>query len=395
MTDHHDRGSPTGGRRDEPTGGRLPVVPWRSIWRVIGAVLATAALLWALFEMRSLVAMILIAIFFSLAMEPAVRWLQAHRGWSRGAGVGAIYLGLLVFLLVMVVVLIPAIAELARRIGEQGPGWIADLNQWAVDTLGTEIVTDEIAESGASGIAQFAGGWADDIFGTVTGIASAGVGFVFSVATIAMFTFYFTSDSPRLTRMVLSWFPPRQQERLGWTLDQAVEQTGGYFYSRSILMVINGLGFFFVMVLVGMPVSFAIPLSVFGGFVSVFIPSIGTYIGAAVPILVTVAIQGLTAGLVILGYVLVYQQIENYWLSPKISAQTMELNGAVAFGAAIAGGSLAGPMGAFVALPMAALIVSFIKHYGTSYDVVYESASTRDHHDAPADDDESDDAIHG
>ena len=109
-----------------------------------------------------------------------------------------------------------------------------------------------------------------------------------------------------------------------------------------------------------------------------FIPAVGTYIGAAIPILVTLAIQGLTAALILLGYVFVYQMIENYWLSPKISAETMELNGAVAFGAAIAGGSLAGPMGAFMALPLAALIVSFAKHYGTSYDVVYESAATSD-----------------
>ncbi len=72
-----------------------------------------------------------------------------------------------------------------------------------------------------------------------------------------------------------------------------------------------------------------------------------------------------------LGYVLVYQQIENYWLSPKISSKTMTLNGAVAFGAALAGGAIAGPMGAFVALPVAALIISLTSNFAKSYDVVY------------------------
>ena len=67
-------------------------------------------------------------------------------------------------------------------------------------------------------------------------------------------------------------FPPEHQERLGWTFDQAIEQTGGYFYSRIILMGINGLGFFFTMVLVGLPVLIAIPLAIFAGFVSEFIP---------------------------------------------------------------------------------------------------------------------------
>lgn len=358
-------------------GGRN-VIPWASIWRVIAAVVVTGIGIWAVIEMRALVSMIALAFFFSLALEPAVRWLIRRFGWSRAAAVGAAYLGIAVFIVGMVVVLIPAIGEFARAIGEQGSQWIDSLNEWTEDVFGVAVLDSDVAQSSAAGAEEFIGGWADEVFGAITGIASAGIGLVFSVATIAMFTFYFTADSPRLTRMFLSWFPPHTQGRVGWTLDQAVVQTGGYFYSRTVLMIINGLGFFFVMVLVGMPVSFAVPLAVFGGFVSVFIPSIGTYIGAAIPILVTLAVEGLTAALILLGYVLVYQQVENMWLSPRIAANTMELNGAVAFGAAIAGGSLAGPIGAFVALPIAALIISFAKHYGTPYDLVYESEATHD-----------------
>jgi hypothetical protein len=67
------------------------------------------------------------------------------------------------------------------------------------------------------------------------------------------------------------------------------------------------------------------------------------------------------------------EQVENYWLSPKISSETMTLNGGVAFGAAIAGGAIAGPIGAFTALPVAALMSSFISNYVASYEVVYES----------------------
>jgi predicted PurR-regulated permease PerM len=177
-----------------------------------------------------------------------------------------------------------------------------------------------------------------------------------------MFTFYFTADGPKVQKAVLRLFSPRAQERIGWTWDQAIVQTGGYFYSRVILMFINGLGFFFTMVLVGMPVGLATALALFGSFVSVFIPAIGTYIGGAVPVLLTLAVQGFTAALVVLGYVLLYQQVENYWLSPRISAQAMTLNGGVAFGAALAGGAIAGPMGAFTALPIAALISSFISN---------------------------------
>ena len=191
--------------------------------------------------------------------------------------------------------------------------------------------------------------------------------------TIALFTFYFTADHQRIMRLVLSMFPAERQERLGWTFDQAIEQTGGYFYSRIILMGINGLGFFFTMVLVGLPVLIAIPLAIFAGFVSEFIPAVGTYIGGAVPVLLTLAIQGFVQALIVLAYVLIYQQVENYWLSPKLSAKTMDLNGGVAFGAALAGGAIAGPMGAFMALPIAALITAFLSHYRTAKEVVYTS----------------------
>lgn len=367
----------------------LRVIPWASIWRVIGGFLATLALLWALFEMRSLVSMIVISIFLSLALEPAVRWLRQRYGWSRGASVGVIYAAGIAFLVVMVLVLIPAIVELAERIGTQGPEWVASLNDWTSDTFGFEAIDEARGLTASDGVESFVTGWASEAFGAITGIASAGVSFVFSLGTIAMFTFYFTADSARITRIVLSWFKPETQQRIGWTLDEAITQTGGYFYSRTLLMIINGVGFFITMVLVGMPITFAIPLSVFGAFVSVFIPVIGTYLGAAIPIIVTLAVQGIVAALILLGYVLVYQAIENAWLSPRISAETMNLSGGLAFASALAGGSLAGPVGAFLALPTAALISSFISNYATTYDVVYQSGYDDNGADSPAETEES------
>lgn len=354
------------------------VISWASIWRVIVAVLATLVGLWALAQMRSLVSMIVISVFLSLALEPGVRWLRQRYGWGRGASVGVIYLVGITFVVLMVVVLVPSIVEFGEQIGTQGPEWASSLNGWTDDTFGFVLLDEETASSTPEDVQTFVADWASKGFGGLTDIASAGATFAFSLGTIAMFTFYFTADSPRLTRIVLSWFKPETQQRVGWTYDEAIVQTGGYFYSRTLLMIINGLGFFITMVLVGMPVLFAFPLSVFGSFVSVFIPVIGTYLGAAVPILVTLAVQGLVPALVVLGYVLVYQLIENTWLSPNISAKTMNLSGGLAFAAALAGGALAGPVGAFLALPTAALISSFVSNYATTYDVVYDSPSVTD-----------------
>ena len=348
-----------------------PVIAWRSIWRVIWAILITAALLWLLWQMRPLVGMVLLAIFFSIALEPGVRWLTHRYGWRRGVALGLIYAAGLVALILMVAVLIPAIGQFTDEVAENGPGWVSQLNSWSTDVFGVVVFDPETAEASTEEIVVFVSDWARDSFGGLAGVASAGATFVLTVSTIAMFTFYFVADSDEMTRTVLSWFPPASQEKISWTFDEAIRQTGGYFYSRTLLMLINGTGFFITMALVGVPASMALPLAVFGGFVSVFIPVIGTYLGAAVPILVTLAVAGLGAALILLGYVLVYQALENAWLSPRLSAETMNLSGATAFGAALAGGTIAGPMGAFLALPTAALITSFITNYATTYEVVY------------------------
>jgi predicted PurR-regulated permease PerM len=340
----------------------------RSIWQAIGAVLLTLVLLWAVSKARSLLAMVAIAFFFSLAMEPAVRWLHAHRGWRRGSAVGLIYVTAIALLVGFVFVLIPAVQILADTLDENAGEWVAAINEFTTERLGLPIDADAAA-TGVSSSGSAVSTWAEDPFGAVLGLATSTISLLFNLATIALFTFYFSADAPKVKRAILRRFSPRAQERISWTWDQAIVQTGGYFYSRSILMVINGIGFFVTMALVGLPVDLALPLAAFAGFVSIFIPAVGTYIGSAVPIALTLAIQGLVPALIVLAYALIYQQIENYWLSPKISSDTMTLSGGVAFGAALAGGAIAGPMGAFVALPVAALITSSFSNYARSYDV--------------------------
>ena len=346
-----------------------------TIWKVIGAILVTLFALWAAGQMHTLLSMLIISFFFSLALQPAVLWLVDRYHWRRGAAVGVIYLAGIVFSLGMIIVLIPAVAQLASEIGAKGSTWLTDLSLWIENTFNVDIWTPGTGEQMADQTAAALQDWAKGAAGNLVGFATSGLGLIFNMATVAMFTFYFTADAERLKKTVLSHMSPNAQEHVGWAWDEAIKQTGGYFYSRMVLMFINGMGFFFTMVLVGMPVGFALPLAFFGGFVSVFIPAIGTYIGGAVPILLTLAIQGLTAALIVLAYVLIYQQAENYWLSPKISSKTMTLNGAVAFGAALAGGALAGPMGAFMALPVAALIISLSENFGKVYDIVYDRSS--------------------
>ncbi len=357
--------------RGDPGRSVTVEVSARTIWQVIGAVLVTLVALWAMDAASNLLRMVALSFFFSLALQPLVMRLVNRFDWQRGSAVGVIYASLMIGLILMVVILIPATVRLAEAIGSGASDWIEGLLEWASDTFGVATSNLGLDDATAGRIEDAITGWATGAVGNVIGIATSGISFVFNLATVAMFTFYFTADAPRLQRAVLSMFKPATQQKVGWTWDQAIVQTGGYFYSRSILMVINGTGFFFTMVVVGLEPLLALPLAIFAGFVSVFIPAIGTYIGAIVPISITLALVGWVAALVVLGYAVVYQQIENYYLSPKISSNTMTINGAVAFGSALFGGAVAGPIGAFVALPVAALVTAFVSTYARHNEVVY------------------------
>lgn len=386
MSDEEAGGGTTGAgsapdpsSKDAPPADRRQIeVAWASWWRAVAVILVTLAFLWGVNQARHLVSMLAISLFFGLALVPGVNHLHQRRGWRRGAAVWFIYGVGLVALLLMTLVLIPAIERLADEIGRNGTQWLTSLDRWTSTNFHLHVVSASAAKDAVVTTQEFLEQWSGKLTGAAGSAVTTGVSLVISVATIATFTFYVAADFPRLQRGLLSWFRPSHQERLGWTIDQSITQVGGYLYSRLLLTAINGTGFFVMLVAVGMPVGLAIPLAIFGGFVSEFIPNIGTYLGGAVPIGLTLAIEGFVPALIVLAYVVVYQQVENYWLGPEISAKTMELNGGLAFGAALAGGALFGPMGAFTALPVAALISSFIKNYRRSHEVVYESQYARD-----------------
>lgn len=343
----------------------MPVVR-ASIWRVIWIALGMAVLVLALLQARGLVGAIVIAIFFSVALDPAVTSLNHKRGWRRGLATTVIVFVVLAAVIVVIAVLIPAMVKVAGEIGDKLPGWFSTVE----NTFGIKLGDPVKANSDIAANVQT---WLQDHGGQILGVASNTVGVVFQVFTILTFTFYFTVDAPKIRRAVLGRTPPERQERLGWAWDTAIQQTGGYFYSRALLLVINGTLFFFVMVAVGTPWLVALPLSVFQAFFAEFIPAVGTYIGVAIPVIVVLGTEGLWQAAVLVGWTLVYQQVENYFINPRLSAHSMEINGGVAFGSALAGGAIAGPMGAFMAMPMAALLTAFIKNYAKRYELVYHS----------------------
>jgi len=360
--------------RSDSESPRLPWLPevlklgGRRLFAVlVASALAVLAIRWLAHELSSFLTIILMALFLSFALEPAVQWF-VNRGWKRGAATG-LMLGLVflagVFLLALIV---PAVVTGFKQLLDSAPELVDRLTGW-LRVIGIDVSSEHLIQElqgNADKVISAAQGIAG---GLILGVASSVLGALFKVATVGLFTFYFVAEAPKLRRAILSMTPPERQERLLFVWEQAITQTGGYFYSRLLLAVINGTGMYVVLRANGVP--FAAPLAIFEGIVAEFIPIIGTYIGGALPILVAL-LTSPAAGIWAAGYIVVYKQIENYILSPRLTARTMSLHPAIAFAAALIGGAIGGLLAAFLALPVAGVLQAAITEYSKPYEVVAE-----------------------
>jgi predicted PurR-regulated permease PerM len=347
---------------------------WRGIWQLIAAVLLTAAGLWSLRQASSLVRYLILAQLLAFALEPAVTWLHQKRGWRRGSATGLLLGGILALFVLLGVLLVPALASGVNGAVKQLPSWIDKLNAFTQQHFNTTVVSASSSRESSQAVGnatQYLQQHAGDVLGAVGSLLGA----VFGLLTVGLFTFYLTANGPQVRRALLSRMPPERQQRVLWAYNTAIEKTGGYLYSNLLLTVINGGLMLITLLLLGVP--YALPLALFEGVVAEFIPIVGTYVAGAVPVLVALASLGPGPALIVLAEVLVYQQVENYLLSPRISQQTMKLNAGLAFGAAMAGGAIGGVIGAFFALPLAAVIQSFVSNYYSGRYEVVESDLTR------------------
>ena len=373
--------SRSGNGSSEPEERRpIPVTIHPPSWRWILTLLTVIFAVWLvamtatslLRQLSSLLTWVLVALFASFALEPAVDWL-ARRGWRRGLATGAILFAIAVVSIVMVGMMIPLVVDQLRALIDAAPDILTSVSGYTERWFNVEISQATIEGQLQNADSDLAG-FATNIAGNVFGFASSLLGAIFMLLTVGLFTFYFTADGPRFRRTVLSVLPPARQQHVLWVWEVAIEKTGAYLYSRLLLALVSGIATFIVLSILEVP--FAVPLSVWMGLVSQFIPTVGTYIAMALPLLVTV-VESPWKALVLLVFFTLYQQLENYVLSPRITAKTMELHAAVAFGCAIAGASIAGLIGAFIALPVAAIVQAIVSSALDRHEVI-EADLTRE-----------------
>jgi len=326
-------------------------------------------------NLRSLIVVLLISLFLSFAIEPAVNRLESW-GIRRGLGVWIVYLGLLVAITAFSAAIGTALASQIDSFIDEAPGYVDDMESWLQDNVDDDIdlqrVSDEFVEGG--GVSDLATRFADDVVDLGTTVLNV----LFQTFTVLLFTFYLVAEGPQIRRNVCSFLQPARQRTVLAVWDLAIEKTGGYIYSRGVLAVLSAAAHYIAFELLDVP--FPVPLAIWVGVVSQFIPVIGTYIAGALPLLITL-VDSPRGGIAVLIMVVGYQQLENYLFAPRVTAQTMEIHVAVAYGSVIAGAALLGVVGALLALPFAATAQAFVsgyrQHFDVAEDTLAESAERR------------------
>jgi predicted PurR-regulated permease PerM len=321
---------------------------------------------WVFTSTSSFLITMIMAFFVAFALLPAVEFLS-RRGWKRGAAAGVVmFAGASIAALFVFAIGNVFFGQLTNFL-EALPGIVDTVADWLNDTLGLELNLNELGIE-VSDVAGYAAGLGTGLIGVVTGLTGSILGLVFSGLTIGLFVFYILADWPKLRAAILGWMPPDQQVTADTVFSITIDKVGGWVYSRGALAAISALFHFVVFLVIGLPYPFALALWV--GVISQFIPTIGTYLAGIVPVFIALVSGDPIDALWVLLAILFYQQIENYLISPKITANTMDLHPAVAFGSAIIGASLLGGIGALLALPVAAALTALAQIYGVHHELV-------------------------
>jgi predicted PurR-regulated permease PerM len=316
-------------------------------------------------QLRGLLVLVVMSLFLAFAMEPAITRLTA-RGWRRSRAAGLAMLVTAVALALFVWLLGRLLVDQVRELAEGLPDFADEATRVIDERFGTDLRDSDVVKelTSTDGPLPSLG---RELAGGAIGIGASLLGLLFQLLTLVLFTYYLAKDGPRLRDWFCSFLPAHRQAEVVRLYDISVHRAGAYFGYRLTLAAISAVVHAGAFLLMDLPS--AVALGVWVGIVSQFIPTVGTYVAAVLPLLVAVG-EGWQEFLIVLVLVVVYQQVENYVLSPRLSAKAMNIHPAVGFGTVIAGTTLLGPVGAFLALPLVAIVQAFLATYIRRHEVV-------------------------
>jgi predicted PurR-regulated permease PerM len=341
--------------------GLLRASPSQVMRTVAIALLTTAVVLGALillWQVRTFIGWFVVALFLAAALDPLVNWLQRrHRLIKRPLAIALSYLGVLVVLLFIAGIFLPLLVDqingltkfvAAAANAPEGP---------------TEYIRGVAKQAGLGGLFETfsdqlrnlrdeLGALVRNIFSSTGAIAVSAAGFVAALATVLTLTFFLLVGSGRYLNAGVGLFPEEHQPLVRRLLTQSAGAVSGYIGGNLAISAICGVTTFVVLVILGMP--YAAPLALLVAVLDL-IPLVGATLGGALLVIVGLFVEPWKA-VVLLIFVLVYQQVESNVLQPLVYSKAVQLNGLVILIALLVGGQLLGIPGALLAIPVAEII---------------------------------------
>jgi predicted PurR-regulated permease PerM len=323
----------------------------RSVLLVIGLVLATLLALHVLSAVRDLVVWLLVALFLAMALNPAVEWVQRRGVKRRGLAVAVVFVGALLLVVAIAATFVPTLVREVNDFANAVPDYVDDLTEGR-GKLGflerdyeiVEKIRDAISESGVAGVLG--------LTGTALSVTKSIFNAIIATITITFLTLFMLLEGPTWVERFYALLPERSRprwRRVGLDIYRAV---GGYVTGNLAISVIAGAAAAIVLLILGVPYAVALGL-----LVGIFdlIPLAGATI-AAVIVSTVGFLHTTTAGIVLVVYFIIYQQIENQVIQPIVYGKTVRLSPLAVLVAVLAGAQLAGIVGALGAIPIAAAI---------------------------------------
>jgi predicted PurR-regulated permease PerM len=334
---------------ERPPPGSAPPQTWVERWPPVAYWMKVGAGLLVVFvaaravaAVSNVILLVLASLVLAVGLQPAISWME-RRGTRRGWAVAFIFLAAIVTVGGFLALVIPIVIKQLAGLVDAAPGYLTR------------------AQRGNGILAQL-----DDQFDlmsklrdlssqlptTAFAVAKSFTALIFNTVTVFILTAYFSTALPQIRRAVARLMKRDHRENFQRILEESTTRIGGYVMGNLVVSLIAGAVTVTGLLLLGVP--YAVVLGVWVG-IADLIPAVGAYLGA-VPALVVAAFVGLPQFIGTLVLFVVYQQLENYLIAPRIMKHAVDLSPAAVIVALLVGGSLAGFVGALLSLPVAAVI---------------------------------------
>ena len=333
------------GRPGRPLAERTPLRTGFSA--ALGVGLAVVLLL-AVAEARGVLLLIATATALAVGLDPAVRAVQ-RTGLPRAWAVALVSLVLLLGVAGALLALVPPVVDQTGDFVGALPGYLDRLTE-------EERVAELEAEYGVVERAQdylTSNDLGQQALGGVVGAGRVVLGVLASVVTVLVLTVYLLASLPTLKQTAYRLVPRSRRPRVGLLADEILRRVGGYVAGQLAVALTAGTAALVWLLVLDVPFAAALALVVALG---ALVPLVGASLAALVVSAVVLASTSAGAALATLLFFLVYQQIENYYLYPRVMLRTVKVSPVATVIAVLLGGTLLGVLGALLALPVTAAV---------------------------------------